>query len=323
MPRARVLALAIVAALALVAPTHAQTTYGFGTSPPGAFYYSAGTVIAKAFIEKSGAQMRTQPYGSPSQFIPIINRGELDFGISNIFELVWAIRGDEFYNGNQNKNLRMIAVMVPLRSAIYVRKDSDIRSLKDLKGRALPTGYASQPIIPPIINAWLEMVGLTLKDVKQVPVPNVVRGADEFAAGRTDVLLFALGAAKVQEVATTVGGVRMLDVPNTPANNAIVAKHLPFSYIRTEHPSPNLIGVETPGGVVAYDTAVFANKDVDDNAAYQMAKALYESETELAQGFKGLEEFKRDGMVKKLDPAQYHPGAVKFYTEKGMWPPKS
>ena len=118
-------------------------------------------------------------------------------------------------------------------------------------------------------------------------------------------------------------GVRMLDVPNTPANNAIVAKHLPFSYIRVEQPSPNLIGVEVPGGVVAYDTAVFANKDVDDNAAYQMAKALYESETELAQGFKGLEEFKRDGMVKRLDPAQFHPGAVKFYSEKGMWPPKS
>ena len=322
MLRARTLAFAIGAALALTGAAQAQTTYGFGTSPPGAFYYTAGTVIAKAFIEKSGMQMRTQPYGSPSQFIPIINRGELEFGISNVFELVWALRGDEFYAGNTMPNLRMIAIMVPLRSAIYVRKDSDIRSLKDLKGRAIPTGYVSQPIIPPIINAWLEMVGLTMKDIKSVPVPNVVRGADEFAAGRTDVLLFALGAAKVQEVASMVGGVRMLDVPNTPANNAIVAKYLPFSYIRVEQPSPTLIGVEQPGGVVAYDTAVFANASVDDNAAYQMAKALFESEKELAQGFKGFEEFQRTGMAQKLDPAQYHPGAIKFYSEKGMWPPK-
>ena len=54
----RTIAAGVVAALALAAPAQAQTTYGFGTSPPGAFYYSAGTVIAKAFIEKSGAQMR-------------------------------------------------------------------------------------------------------------------------------------------------------------------------------------------------------------------------------------------------------------------------
>ena len=319
----RTAAVAFATTLAFAAPAHAQKTYGFGTSPPGAFYYSAGTVIAKAFIEKSGLQMRTQPYGSPSQFIPIIDRGELDFGISNVFELVWAVRGDEFYSGHPARNLRMIAVMAPLRSAIYARKDSDIRTLKDLKGRAIPTGYVSQPIIPPIIEAWLEIAGLTMKDIKSVPVPNVVRGADEFAAGRTDVLMFALGAAKVQEVATIVGGVRMLDVPNTPANNAIVAKHLPFSYIRIEQPSPNLVGVDEPGGVVAYDTAVFASDQVDDNAAYQMAKALFNAEADLKQGFKGLEEFTRAHMVQRLDPAQYHPGAIKFYTEMGMWPPKS
>ena len=323
MLRISVVLSAVVAGFALAGAAHAQNTYGFGTSPPGSFYFSAGTVIAKAFIEKSGGdQMRTQPYASPTQFIPILDRGELEFGIANAFEVVWATRGAEYFTGRQAANLRMVAILVPLRAALFVRKDSDIRAIKDLKGRAVPTGYVSQLILPPTMNAWFEIGGIKLSDVKGVPVPNVVRGAEEFAAGHTEAFAFSLGAAKVQEVASIVGGVRILPLPVSAASDAIVEKYLPYAYVRQEKPSPNLIGVDEPLGALAYDTAVFAAKTVTDEAAYKLARAIHASEAELIQGFKGLEEFKSANMAKKLGETQYHPGAIKFYAEKGMWPPK-
>ena len=49
-----------------------------------------------------------------------------------------------------------------------------------------------------------------------MPVPHVVRGADDFMQGKVEAATFAVGAGKVAEVNAKVGGIRFLDMPNTP-----------------------------------------------------------------------------------------------------------
>lgn len=290
-----------------------------GTSNPGSIYHSSGTVIAKLLNEKGGVKATIQPFASPNVFIPSVNAGEMQLGLANIAELRWALAGEEHFQGRPHPALRAVAVMYPLRSAIFVRKDSEIKKLEDLKGRAALDGFTSQKIILPLLDAMYATVGMTRKDMRPVQVPNVVAGADVFASGKADMFFFAIGAAKPRETDAAVGGIRMLTLPNTPEALAKVREHFPPGYLRLENPSPANVGVLEPGYSLAYDALVFASAKTPDDVAYQTAKVMYENAAAMGEQFPPFRLFDPKTMAKDQAPLQYHPGAIKYYKEKGLW----
>ena len=79
---------ALAAAVALAAPASAQM-YGLGTGKQGFFTYSAGAAIAKVAAD-NGMNLRLQPYGGTSAYVPGVNAGEIEFGLAN--ELGDALR---------------------------------------------------------------------------------------------------------------------------------------------------------------------------------------------------------------------------------------
>ena len=126
----------------------------------------------------------------------------------------------------------------------------------------------------------------------------------------------------MREADAAVGGIRALGVPNTPASLAAVKKHLPLAYIRAEQPSKRNPGVLAPMYAIAYDALVFAGAKTSDDAVYKVTKTMYENGKEMAKAFGPFALFRQGSMAKDLSPIQYHPGAIKFYKEKGLWPPK-
>lgn len=293
-----------------------------GTSNPGSIYHSSGSVIAKLLNEKANVRATIQPYASPNVFIPAVNGGRMQLGLANIAEVTYAVQGEEHFDGRPQKDLRAVAIMYPLRSAIFVRKDSDIKSLKDLKGRPVVDGFTSQKIILPLLDAMYATVGLKRSDMRAVQVPNVVIGADAFAAGKTDMFFFAIGSAKVKETDAAVGGIRMLSLPNTPEAEKAVKAHFPPGYIRLEKPSPVNTGVIEPAYSLAYDALVFASSKTPDDIAYRTAKVMHENAKEMGEAFGPFRLFDPKAMAKQYDGVSYHPGAIKYYKEAGLWPGK-
>ena len=55
--------------------------------------------------------------------------------------------------------------------------------------------------------------GVKPSDFDGVPVPHVVRGADDFMQGKVEASTFAIGAGKMSEVDAKVGGIRWLSMP--------------------------------------------------------------------------------------------------------------
>jgi uncharacterized protein len=312
--------LAAALALSLSLAASAQQV-SIGTSNPGSIYHSSGSVIAKLLNEKAKIGATIQPYASPNVFIPAVNAGQMQLGLANIAEITWALEGKEHFEGRPHKELRAVAIMYPLRSAIFVRKDSDIKSLADLKGRRALDGFTSQKIILPLLDAMYGTVGMTRKDMQPVQVPNVVLGADTFAAGRADMFFFAIGAAKPKEVDASVG-IRMLPIPKTAQAEAAIKEHFPPGYLRLERPSPVNVGVLEPGHSLAYDALVFASAKTPENIAYQTAKVMHDNAKEMGEAFGPLRLFDPKVMAKDFSPLEFHPGAVKYYKEMGMWPPK-
>ncbi|HEY8579605.1 MAG TPA: TAXI family TRAP transporter solute-binding subunit [Beijerinckiaceae bacterium] len=307
---------------AFAAPAAAQNAVGLATSSAGSFYHTQGSIIASALAEKNNIQMRVQPFASPNIHLPAINAGQMEFGLANIFEVGLAIKGEDFFNGRKNPDLRLVTITSPLRTGLFVRKDSPIKTIADLKGKRIPWRYAQQNIIMPLMLTHFDAYDITEKDITTVPVPTVVRGADEFMAGRVDMFLFALGSAKTTEVDAAVGGIRILPLPDNEATQAAIKKHFPASYIETVQPRQGLAGVVEPTPIQAYDGVMVTNAKASEELVYNVTKALWENAEALAKGSPTLADFKTERMAKKTPDVEYHPGAIKFYKEKGVWPPK-
>lgn len=311
--------LAVVAGWAAAAQAQIVT---IGTAPQGSYTYSLGAAVAQSATNKAGLQTRVQPYGGTTSFMPLLNNGEIDFGIGSAVEATQAFAGDTAYQGRKAENLRMVAVMVPFVSVFFVKKDSPVRTNADLKGKTLPSGYGSQAILNLMHDALYANGGYTANDVKSYAVSNIVRAADDFAAGKLDAFFFAFGGGKVKEVDATVGGVRAVPLVNTPEAIAAMQRALPQTYAIEVKPAPHLTGVPEPGLFMAYDMYAMSSTKVPDETVYRIAKVMHESRDAMIASFPPLRDFDPKKMAKPLAPLSFHSGAEKFYREVGQWPPK-
>jgi uncharacterized protein len=312
-------AFAAVVAAPLLAGSALAAPLGIATSNPGSLYHNIGTAVAKA-ANSHGLTATIQPATSPNQYLPAVGAGQFEFGIANLQEFDYALEGKAWFKGQATPDLRVVALLYPLKEAIFVRKDSNIKSVGDLRGKRMTDGYTAQHTIIPQLEAIYATAGMTRNDIVKVQVPSVVAGANAFMAGQTDGFIFAQGAGKVREADAAVHGIRALPIPNTPQSLAAIKKHWPTGNLVHMVPGRADPGVLEPGYFIAYPMVIFTNSKVADDVVEKMAKVLYESQAEMGQVFAPMKGFdpKKD-MVGDIAPAQYHPGAIKFYKRVGLW----
>src|SRR5439155_1527241 len=185
--------------------THATArTYGIATLQPGTLNHTTASAVGKVLKEKAVLNVLVQPTAGDQVIVPMVARGEAEIGISNAMEV-----HDGLSRGFTD--LRIIGAAHALRVGFFVRKDGDIRTVADLKDKRVPYGFSAMRALEPTVRAILATANLSEKDIKPILVPNVIRSADDFAAGAADAFYFAFGAPKVREVDVTVGGIRMTE----------------------------------------------------------------------------------------------------------------
>ncbi len=290
--------------LALFGGIAAAQTYGLATMQPGTLNHTTGSAIAKVLKEKAGMNVLVQPTAGESTMIPLVSRGESEFGIAQIFEIIPVIK--------DNPDLRLIGSAHALRVAFWVRKDTTMRTIADLKGKKVVFGFSAQRALDPLARAIPASGGLTEKDISPVLVPNVIRGAEDFASGAADMFFFAFGAPKVREVDATVGGIRTLEIPTDGI--AAMKKITPQAYLTPAAPGPFFVGVEKPMSVYTYDNMLFTNAKVKDEVVYKMIETLENNKADLVAVQPALREFAAAGLYKKYD-IPYHPGALKYFAD--------
>ena len=315
----------VAAAIGLLSQTgglSAQQPIAIATPPSGSIYNSTAAAIGKVPADKAGLKMTLQAIGGSSQYIPLINAGEAPFGIANVYETNLAVTGEDYFKGRPTKDLRTVAILYPLRNTIFLRKDSDIKKISDLKGKSGPVGFTAQKVLTAVTNAALAPGGLTLDDVKGVNVANIISNVNVFKEGRTDFFVFALGGAPIREADASVGGVRALTVQNTPENVAAVKKQVPVAYLRHEKPGPANTGLLEEGYLVSYGVNLLASTKTPDDVVYKVVKAIHDNAADLGKVFPPLRMLDAKAMAQEIADVDYHAGAIKFYKEAGQWPPK-
>jgi uncharacterized protein len=307
-------------AAAIATPAMAQI-YSVGTGKQGFFTYSAGAAIAKVAAD-GGLNLRVKPFGGSSAYVPGVNSGEQEFGLANELETHYAVTGQVIYKDKPQPDLRVVAVLTPLYSVFFVAKDSPIKTIADLKGKRVPTGFASQRVIEVLTQGTLANGNLSYADIQPVPVPNVIGGASEFEQGKADMFLFALGSGKVAEVNSKIP-LRVLPIDHSKDAMERLRKIIPVAYATELKPAKGRAGLDQPTWAYAYDYLILANSKVADDVVYKLTKLLHDHKAELAANFGALNGFDPKRMNKVMGPVKFHPGAIKFYKEIGEWPPKS
>ena len=117
------------------------------------------SAISKVMKEKGGVNMLVQPTAGDNVINPLVGRGEVEIGITNIMEVTDALEGGL-------KDMRIITAAHALRTPLFVRKDSGMFKNADLKGKRVAMGYSAMRNIDQVARAMLATAGLTEADVR-------------------------------------------------------------------------------------------------------------------------------------------------------------
>lgn len=310
---------AIIAALALsiVAPGASAQTVAIGSNPQGSAAYATAAAIAALVSRNSDYNMRVIPQGGPDVTIPLVNTGELEFSVSNSIPVYFAQRGAAMFKDRPQESVRMVAALYNLNVAFFVRSDSDIQSLEDLRGRRVTTEFTGQRVLHTMQSAILATVGMTVADLDGVPVPSGVRGVEEFISGGVDAGIFSVGSGQMQQADASVGGVRWLPVPTTDEAQAALVALAPGSYIEEIQPSESRVGITAPTGVFAGPFLLVAGEGTPDDLVYEVTRLIHENAEALSAADAQFLTFDPANMARDLD-IEMHAGAIRYYTEIGL-----
>ena len=258
--------------------------------------------------------------GGTQQYIPVVNAGELGFGISNITQYYMAQEGIALSKGTKYNNLRLLTTMMKFTVSPVVAIKSGINRVADLKGKRIASGFKGAPLFVYITSGALATDKLTYDDVKKVPQVGLVQHWRAFISGKIDMAIAAAGSGFVKQMQAKIdGGIKHLSFDDSPEALARMQKWYPKSEWVVVKPKKGLTGVLKPTNFVAYDFLLWTHKGMSDDVAYKVAKVMHTKEKQLKAGGPLWRSYQANGRLQKDQGYAYHPGAIKYYKEVGLW----
>jgi uncharacterized protein len=307
-------------------PLAAKTTekipeiISIGTHPIGSFFNTIGVAASKVIMEHSKIRAMAKPMAGPPAWFPYMERGEVELGVLNVWDAEKGYLGESVYerlSGKKGFSIRLLCVTIWNSAGIVVPKDSGIRTYSDLKGKRV-CGNFPTPSLQLQTEAFLANGNVAWKDVTPVPVSSVVEGVKLVMDGRADSSgTITLGTPIIEEL-NAKKGARFLPMDPSPEAVTRMRKFHPGYMVKVE-PGPGNTGIEKQQHLWAYDIYLIIHEKASDEAAYLISKTLWENHAEFEKVHKLLKDWTPSRFVSKNAMIPYHPGAIKFYKEKGDW----
>ena len=311
--------LGVLAALitGFVAASATAQTVSIGALPQGSLSYSIASAVAKVIADKTDLKTRAIGIGGGNIYHPQVHQGKLDMSTAALPDTIFALTGKGPYEGRKHANLRVLARLLEFQTGFMVRKDSNIRSLADLKGKPFPSGFTSQKLVGVLVRAAFAAEGMSPSDVVGVPVPNFVRGTEQFVAGKTVGSYLAPGSGIVRK-ANAKFKIRFISLRETPGSLKILRSIAPGVYYTTVMPTKRMPYITEPVKMIGFDYLLQVGAKVSNAVAYKSAKALHQNKKALVAAHGIFRGFNPKLIAKQGLGVEYHPGAIKYYKEAGL-----
>jgi TRAP transporter TAXI family solute receptor len=286
----------------------------FITNPAGQGNYTISVAQAQLITKKTGLRIVVQPTQGPKVIPGLLEKKDGDLTTLSSMGIYWAYTGTGEYT-KAFKFLRVIQSGSNNYFGVVTREGTGIKSITDLKGKRV-TYFVTSLLTIEVVQAELLAYGLNLKDVTLLKAEDTPTALQDLLQKRTDAVCCALGGSKMVEFATKA---KLVVLPFEAEKVPLLQKDLPAMFAAIT--PTNLSGVD-PGIPVVATPILFAGRaDLDDSVIYQIIKALIENYNEIKTVNPTMAEWKPEVAVQEL-PIPYHPGAIKYYREKGLWSTK-
>ena len=310
-----VLALSIAAsALFAGAQAQAQQFVSILTGGTGGVYYPIGVSLATIYSKNiSGMQATAQATKGSVENLQRLGKADAEVAITLGDSLSFAWNGNPEVGFPQPvKNLRGMAVLYSNVIQIVASKDSGIKSLADLKGKRMSVG-APRSGTELNTRAVLAAAGIDYKDLGKVEYLDFNQSVELIKNRQLDVTLqsVGLGNAALRDLANSV------DIVVVPVSAAEAAKIPDKAYAATTVPANTYKGQTADVPTVAVANVLVTTDKVSADTVYQMTKLMFENLDTLAAAHASAKEIKLETALKGM-PIPLHPGAEKYYREKGL-----
>ncbi len=287
-----------------------------GSNRQGSVFFLLASGFAKTLQQNLNIKVTAQPHAGSSVYIPLMDNGEITLGLNNSMDSGAAVRGKPPFR-KKASNVRAIARVWIIPYGYIVKASSNIHSIADLRGKKVVTNIKTVVALKALNYSLLSGGGLSPKDVIGIDSGGVVKNVDMIIEGRVASAPAAMGMPVVRKAHAAVG-LRFLPV-GSGTSDATLAKDAPGSRTFTQKVHKRYPFITKTTTIAAFDAYLNAGKQVTDEDAYAIAKVLHTQWKKLQKAYGPLRGVKQSAIAPATNPHLYHPGAVKYYKEAGVW----
>src|SRR3982075_56469 len=315
---ATVLAITLSMGLGLAGIVNAQQkTMSIGTGGTGGGYYPLGGAIANVLSKAlPNVQATAEVTGGSIDNLKLIGAGQSELAFTMADAALDAMQGHDKFKNNKVP-LQTLLVVYPNRMHVVTVEGTGIQTMADLKGKRVSTGSpggATEVMAFRVIEA----AGLDKdKDMKRERL-GVAESVNAIKDRKIDAFFWVGGlpTAAVTDLAATPG-VKMKMIDHSEVVAKMNAKHgniYDASLIKAGvYPSQDKDNKNT----VVWNILV-ANASLPDEMAYKVVKTMIEKKADLVAVHQEAKSFSLDNQIKSNSSIPWHPGAVKYFAEKGV-----
>jgi TRAP transporter TAXI family solute receptor len=317
-PRSRWLSVALAAGLLAGCAREDRPLFlSIGTAPPGGAFFVVGGAISEVLNEFKADQRWTvtaeATMGSQENIRRLV-RGELDLALSNASITYFAVRG--LGEWPQPQPVQAVMTLAPNVALFITPKSTGIAAIPDLKGKRVvigPPGAGFEYFVSPILEAH----GLTLNDL--TPLYNTQAAAVDMLADGSAAAAFLGGAIPTASIAQASASQDIHFIPFDDAAKQRLIQQYPFFQPATIPAGAYRGRTEPYHGLNVGSMHLIASAAADPDLIYHLTKTLYENAAALAAKHPAGRAVTAANVTRDVG-TEFHPGAVRYYREIGIWP---
>lgn len=314
----RLLSGVLFLATALTIPTlsNASDIIVFGGGPAGGtFQIVANAIQIYDPVKEAGFNVKAQSSAGSVENLRRVNRGKSDFGVVYSGHVYLGREGRLKNDTNKYEDVMAISHLYSAPAQLVVRADSGIKSTKDLVGKKVGVGNAGSGAFA---NCELFFTHLGIWDKVKRNAMGYNDAATAFGNNQLDAFwLFTAFPNGAVMMAAQTNEIALVDLEKDAVESKFLESYPYFDKLTV--PAGTYKGVDTDSPSFQDSTLWVANANVPDETVYKLLSIIY-TEKGLAHMASQKKIFKEMGMengVKGI-ATPMHPGAIKFWKEKGV-----
>lgn len=303
-------------ALAAGAALAQQRTISIGTGGTGGVYYPIGGGLAN-LISKNfpNTQATAEVTGGSVDNLKLIGSGQSEIGFSMADAALDALNGEDKFKAGKVP-LRTLMVLYPNIMHVVTVEGTGIEKVADLKGKRVSTGSGGSATEVMAFRV-IEAAGLDKdKDMKRERL-GVAESVNAIKDRKIDAFFWVGGlpTAAVTDLGATPGTkIKLID--HTDVLDAMNKKYNNL-YAASTIKAGTYPGQDKDNKVTAVWNILVTGDKMSDKDAYDIVKLIVDKKSDLVAVHKEASSFTVDNQIKGNSPIPWHPGAAKFFAEKG------